>query len=211
MATATIKEIQLHNSIKEKDDIALSKLYDMYGDYLVKTIKARYPKSYQDESFAFEAVNEALFGYFNSPDTFDPQLNTLKRFLEIAAERDILNLLQKEKKHSKKINLPDDVELHENFWNSIVKEENLPDSDLISSQSLKKVEQELEKHFNKEDLLLAKMVLIGERSTEVFSKVLKIEGLTIEEQKNEVKKVKDRIKKVIERNQIETKLKNILK
>jgi len=213
MGVASNKELKLHNAIKHKDNLALAKLYDLYGDSLVTTLKSRYPRaSSRDELFIFESVNEALFGYYKNPETYNPELNTLKRFLEMAAERDLLNILQKEKRHSNKKDLPDDVELQDIFWNNIKKDENLPDGNMVTSETFDLIENELKQHFsNDQDISLAKMILSGERATEAFAELLAINHLSLEEQRLFVKKTKDRIKKVIERNEVESKLKNILR
>ncbi|WDO13958.1 hypothetical protein MH928_04475 [Flavobacterium sp. WW92] len=213
MAKANNKEIELHNLIKNKDDLALAKLYDLYSESLVAIIKSKYQQaSKRDYLFAEEAVTEALFGYYRNPDTFNPELNTLKGFLEMAAKRDMQNILDREKNHLAKEHSPEDVELDETYWNRITRNNNIPDSDLINSELLGKIELELEKHFdNQKDIQIAKMILSGERETRAFSEILKINTLTIEEQRTEVKKVKDRIKKVLERNKVELQLKKILK
>jgi RNA polymerase sigma-70 factor (ECF subfamily) len=209
MAKASDKERELHQLILTGDDLALSKLYVLYGKSVINKLKGLYSKT--DLTYIQEAVNDGLFGYFRNPKTFDPEKNTLLRFLEIAAERDLLNILQKEKKHLQTKKAPQNVELEEVFWNSIVREEKTTDGQLIHKESIEIVNKELAIHFDTErDLKLAKLVLSGERETDVFSTVLEIEKLTVEEQRKEVKKHKDRIKKVLERNDIESKLKNLL-
>lgn len=209
MGKASDKEMELHQLILMENDLALSKLYTLYGYAIIDKLRKLYSKS--DLGYIEEAVNEGLFGYFKNPITFDPEKNTLLRFLEIASERDLINILEKEKKHTKKkIALPD-VELEESFWNSIVKEQKTSDGQLIHNESIEMVNKELALHFdNERDLKLAKLVLTGEREIAIFSTVLEIEVLTIEEQRKEVKKHKDRIKKVLDRNEVEFKLKNLL-
>ena len=213
MTKATAKEIEYHNLILAEDDLALAKLFDFYGEKITASLKSWYSKyARQDEVLILEAVNEAFWGYYKNPHTFNPEHSTLKRFLEIAAERDLKNILEREKKYFKKQNLPEDVELEEKYWNSIKKDETLSDSQLIFEESLKLINNELAIYFDNEtDICLAKLILTGERETETFSNLLGLEKLTIEEQRAEVKKHKDRIKKVLERNQVELKLKRLIK
>ena len=73
------------------------------------------------------------------------------------------------------------------------------------------IQNVLERLFpNERDIILSYMVLAGERETEPFSEVLEIEELTILKQREEVKKHKDRIKKVLERNDVENRIKNLI-
>ena len=209
---ATDKELQLHLLIKENNDLALTKLYDLFGEPIVRCLKKWFRKiAVTDEALIMEAVNEAFWGYYKNPQTFDPNQNSLQRFLEIAADRDMRNILKREEKFLTKRQLPESVELEEIFWNGVKRDNQSADENLIRQQSFELVDKELSIHFTNEvDLLLAKMILLEERDTKVFSDVLKIQGLPMDEQRREIKRNKDRIKKVLERNQVQSKLKSLL-
>jgi hypothetical protein len=209
---ATDKELEQHALIISRNDFALAKLFDELGDHIVAALKKWYEKvANMDEGLILEAVNEAFWGYYKNPETFNPNQNTLLRFLEIAAERDLKNILEREKKHLKKINIPENVELEENYWNSITRVNQSTDGSLIEEEALKQVKAELSKHFKTEiDIELAKHILFGERQTEVFSKLLNIETLDVNDQKKQVKKHKDRIKAILTRHEVEAKIKRIL-
>lgn len=212
MAEATTNEIKLHELILSGDSLALSKLFDLHGDALIKVLKRRYPKNAKlDESFIIESVNEALFGYYQNPKTYDPTRSTLKRFLEIAAERDLINLIEKDGHYSKRRNsLPDDVELGENKRNRTIKDKGDPESLYIESESITNLKKALSLYFKTViDIEMAMLVISGVRETAKYSDVLEISQLPIEEQKREVKRNKDRIKKVLEREGVESKLKKI--
>jgi hypothetical protein len=210
---ASLVELSLHSLILEGDSLALSKLYDKYGDRVTALLSARYPKiATKDEALIFAAVNEAFFGYHRNPTTFDPEKNTLQRFLEVAAERDLINILSKEAKQGKKENLPDDVELEVNFWNSIKKDQHGPENEMIAKETFELVAKEIANHFTSvTDRAMAVMIISGERETSAYVDVLQIQELTPQEQKNKVKKVKDRIKKVLDRKDVEDKIKDLLK
>lgn len=206
------KNVGLHELVLKGNNLALSKLYDSLGNTILTKLKSRYPKfAKQDEGLFFEAVNDAFFGYFKNPFTFDSSKSSLQRFLEIAAERDLINILSREKKHLQTRKAPQDVELEEKFWNSVTKEGKTADGQLIAKQSMQQINTELNNYFENElDIVLAKLVISGERETQVFSIALGIESLDALKQRKEVKKHKDRIKKVLLRNDVEGKLKKIL-
>ena len=206
-------ELELHALVTNGDRLALTKLYDLCGERIINLLGARYPGvARQDDAQLYDAVNQAFFGYHRNPSTFDPERNTLQRFLEIAAERDLQNILEKEARHGKKKNLPGDVELEEKFWNSIVNEQQEPENQLIAKETIALIDSELAVHFeSSEDRVMASMIISGERETKAYAAVLQINELTVEEQKNEVKRAKDRIKKVLERKEVEDKIKRFLK
>jgi len=207
-------EYELHTLILAGDSLALAKLYDdVYGELVVDILASRYPKvAAKDETLILAAVNEAFFGYYRNPATFDPDKSTLQRFLEVAAERDLQNILAKEAKHGIKKNLPEDVELETIFWNSIKKEQDGPEYQIIAKQTIGLVKTALAGHFDRsEDRIVAAMIIAGERETNAYSAVLQIDDLTQEEQMDEVKRVKDRIKKVLDRKGVVDKIKNLLK
>jgi hypothetical protein len=209
---ASDKELELHLLIKGNNDLALSKLYDLYGESIVVCLKKWFKNiATKDEALILEAVNEAFWGYYKNPNTFDPNLNSLQRFLEIAADRDLRNILQREKKYLNRQQLPENVELQEKFWNSVKKDDHSTDEYIIQQQSLALVDKELASYFTTEqDRTLAKLILLEEKDTNVFSDVLKIQSLPIGEQRKEIKRNKDRIKKVLERNHVRSKLKSFL-
>lgn len=209
---ATDKELEQHALIMARNDLALAKLFDELGVHIVVTLKKWYEKvSSMDEALILEAVNEAFWGYYKNPETYNPNQNSLLRFLEIAAERDLKNILEREKKHFNKKNVPENVELAESFWNRIKRNNQSTDGDLIQQEALKEIDAELSKHFKTEqDIAIAKCILTGERKTEIFSKLLDMEMLDLVEQKKQVKKHKDRIKAILDRHDVEEKIKKIL-
>ncbi|ASS49914.1 MAG: hypothetical protein A3D31_10065 [Candidatus Fluviicola riflensis] len=209
---ASLIELELHMAVQDKKDIALSKLDKLYGPKIVQILKYKYQTAARrDEMLLLEAVNEALLGYYNNPGTFNPEKYKLFSFLLVAADRDLQNILLKEQKHLNRKDLPEDVELQENFWNTIIKPRGSTDDTIQIEETMTAIQNLLESLFpNERDVILAYMVLASERETEPFSEVLEIEGLTKSEQRDEVKKHKDRIKKVLERNDAKNGIKSLI-
>lgn len=213
MATASEKEREIHQLILKGDDLALSMLYELYGESVVAKLKSLYRQiGRTDDAIIFEAVNEAFFGYYKRPMTFDPGKNTLRRFLEIAAERDLKNLLEKNKTRSHgKEKLLKDVELDAKSGNRPTEEERNPEFQVIYDHSMTEIEKELRTHFNTdEDVELAKLVLSKVRETEKYASILGIDELPDKEKRTIVKKNKDRIKAVIDRKNIEEAIKKLI-
>lgn len=209
MSKASEGEREIHQLILKSDGLALSKLYVLYDKQLTFRLKKRFPKT--SLTLIQEALNEALFGYFKNPFTYDPDKSSLLAFLDLAARRDLLNILQKEKKHTKNKNL-DNVELNEDYLEYITEDQSNKEGALIRKETVSVIEKELNLHFKDiVDVELAKMILGNERETAPFAIVLNIQELPQEEQQKIVKRHKDRIKKVIDRKNIEQQLKDLLK
>lgn len=212
---ASPKEMEIHLAIKSRSDIALSKLNYWYGPQITRILKFKYQKAAKrDEANILEAVNEAFFGYYRNPDTFSPVKSTLLSFLIVAAERDLQNILgnKTSRETNRKKDLPEDVELQEKFWNSIITADSSADNTIQNIEIMETIQHLLEGLFpkNEKDVVLAWMVLSSERETQAYSEVLEIECLTILEQRAEVKKQKDRIKKVLERHHVEDTIKILI-
>lgn len=208
---ATLLEMELHRGIKAKDDISFSKLFMMYHAQIGRSLSRRYPTiNTRDESLIETAVIDAFISYNNNPDSYNPEKATLMSFIKMAAYGDLMNSLKREKKHGNRKDLPESVELEEKFWNTIMKSSASADSTIVTDELLKAVQDILQNYFtNDTDITLAKMILANETKTEYYSEVLEIEDLEIEEQRREVKKYKDRIKQVLKRHDIESKIKKL--
>jgi hypothetical protein len=212
MSIPSANDLELHQLILSSNDLALGKIYDAYGQIIADKLKALYNKTARtDHALIYEAVSEALWGYFRNPSTFDPHKKSLLGFLEIAAERDLLNILERQKKHLEFEIVPKNVELGEILRNSSMSDAHSADKELIMNESIHLVEKELAKYFpHPRDIVLARMVITGVRETEAFALELGIAGWDLVEQQAEVKRNKDRIKRVLERNSIIEKLKGLL-
>jgi DNA-directed RNA polymerase specialized sigma24 family protein len=199
MAQATSVETQLHEATIAGDETAFSKLFTLYSYDIFKALKRLYPVvGKKDDATIMEAVSDGFLGYHRNPSTFNPQLSTLKSFLHLACERDLINSLDKEKRRKKKMQF---VEVDESFGNRHMKVEETPQSILVQKEQAAIEIQYLRKSFDDNvDVELAKLIRNGERKTEAFSRILGVENLPFEQQQKIVKQNKDRIKITLKRN-----------
>lgn len=198
MAKASAREIILHNSIVNGDDIAFSQLFDLYSAKVFASLRGLYPLvAKNDKAVIRQAVSDGFLGYYGNPKTFNPELSTLLRFLHVASERDLINALDKEKRRK---NGAVYVEIDEKDRNGELRVEDTPHIWMEQNEIEAKVDQELKKIFSNEtDLELAKLIQDGERNTITYCKVLRIEHLPFEEQQRIVKRNKDRVKVELKR------------
>ncbi|MEI2740568.1 MAG: hypothetical protein V9F01_17475 [Chitinophagaceae bacterium] len=98
MAQATPDEIELHKLIQSGDDLAFAKSCDKYLEATVKKVQHFNWQIYlSDSSIITEVVIDSFYGYLYNPDKYNPEKQTLERFLVIDAEGDLKNVWAKRK------------------------------------------------------------------------------------------------------------------
>lgn len=205
MAQATPDEIELHKLIQSGDDLAFAKLCDKYLEQTIKKVRNfNWQMHLSDNSLITEVVIDSFYGYLSNPGKFNPEKQTLERFLVIDAEGDLKNAWAKKKKHQQKFEvIRNEVEFDEQFGNreaGKIRNLNTPSQIMIDKEAGGILNNELKKHFDSDrDIEMANLILAKERDTSVYADVLEITHLNFEEQQQEVKRNKDRIKKVLDR------------
>ena len=90
-------QLQLHFSVLESDQSAFAILNNEFGEHLLACLsKWFYSPLRHDHTLAQEAVYNALKFYFDHPRAFNPEHGSLKRFLELSADRFMQMILERE-------------------------------------------------------------------------------------------------------------------
>jgi hypothetical protein len=205
MAQASPDEIELHKLIRSGDDLAFAKLCDKYLESTIKKVRNfNWQIHLSDNSFITEVVIDSFYGYFYNPEKFNPEKQTLERFLVMDVEGDLKNAWAKRTKHQQRFkSIKNGGEFDEQNGNSKtveIKNMNTPSQVIIDEEADKILNTELRKHFDSDkDIEMANLILSKERDTNAYASVLEITHLDFEEQQHEVKRNKDRIKKVLDR------------
>jgi DNA-directed RNA polymerase specialized sigma24 family protein len=143
--------------------------------------------------FVEQAVSDALIVYVKSPAQYDAQKRGLFGFLLMSAEGDLLNALAKAKRRRRHEVALESVEL-------VAEPRKIPVDEIELSEQAAALRRTLEALFaDPSDRAAAELVLDEERSTANYVEIWGLEGLPLGEQRREVKRRKDRIKKVLER------------
>jgi RNA polymerase sigma-70 factor (ECF subfamily) len=194
MAKASIEEIELHNLILARDDRAFAMLCDRYLENAIQSIIQFNPKVHlTDSSLIPQIVIDSFYSYFERPEKFNGAKQSLVRFLIMDAEADLKNALAKQKRLASRL-----VAIGPANENEL--ESDTPELRLINREAELILQAELSGLFENEiDVEIANLILLKERETGVYADVLKITHLDFEEQQREVKRHKDRIKKVLAR------------
>ena len=198
MAAESSDEQQLHQRLIDGEETAPSDVFERYLVALIEELQRYHPEVVRrDKTFISDAVTEALFNYIDTPMTYNPELKPLRDYLRMSAEGDLRNLLDKARRKARgKESLEALVELRPEVRNSNIESLRDPEQDLTEHE----LDERLRRLFpDEKDVEIAQMMLEGLRKTMYYAAVLEITHLPVDEQRTEVKRVKDRLTKVLRR------------
>jgi RNA polymerase sigma-70 factor, ECF subfamily len=185
---------EIHERLLAEDVTAPAELAEALLEPLLQRLARKYPQL-PDPALLYDAVTDALMSYIRRPAQFDPARRGLIGFLVMAADGDLRNALAKEKRRRQKETSLEVVELGVVAGNNKVEEGNSE-----AETEREKLRQALPRLFvNPQDLMVVEMMMSGERTTAAFVEVLQLRHLPVEQQRREVKRHKDRLKKRLER------------
>ena len=185
---------EIHERLLAGDVTAPAELAEALLEPLLQRLAKKYPRL-PDPNILYDAVTDALMSYIRCPAQFDPARRGLIGFLVMAADGDLRNALAKEKRRRQKEISREDVELGAAAGNSEVRAGNSE-----TEPGREKLRQELPRIFtDPTDLAMVELIISGERTTAAFVEVLQLRHLPVEQQRREVKRHKDRLKKRLER------------
>ena len=189
--------LELHERLLASDPVATSDFFKLVVPTLKRYLRYQFPsmKSSVDPDIYLTAIHDALTEYFKNPTRYDPSRSGLMSYLRLAAKRDLQNLLKKEARHAKGRASPKDVEFQQSDGNDIADK-------VADSIDAERLSQEVTEHMTPAERDVFFLMVEGVRSTEAAALALGIEHLPVKDQAREVKRVKDRIKKRIQRRRL---------
>lgn len=191
MSTATDEERALHARLLAGDLTASAEVATRYLTGLVDVLSRKHPQvAARDETMVRDAATDALLDYAASPASFDPERRTLQGYLFMAAEGDLLNALAKARREHEREKLSDPVELRQSARNTGV---GVPKAEReLQHQELRARLNELVPDPMEQQVL--ELMLEGERETMAYAIVMGIVEKDWEERREEVKRMKDKLK-----------------
>lgn len=184
---------EIHQLLVAGDPTASAELFRAMYPALVGWLHAK--RRIKAGDLVSDAATDALVDYIKHPSKWNPNLGTLVSYICMAADRDLQNALEKERRRQKREIFMSDVE------------DSGPDRNVVSddegqSEAISGFLDVLDRTVTSQrDRELLTLMLTGERSTERFAELLGIQALPKSEQARVVKQHKDRLKKVVERLQ----------
>lgn len=200
---------RLHARLLDGDPTAtrdLVRFVDTSAPRLLTQLRRKWPGAARE--LCEEAVLEALFNYLNAPGVYDPARGRLERYLFWSAHRDLQNLIERER-HQRPPNTRSlDVELGAagRKWTlaeRVADPRADPDHwlDEIDPRLLARIAAALP---DEQDRRVFALIVAGERHTAAFASLLGLAHLAHDEQRQLVKRVKDRVlarvRRRVERN-----------
>ena len=189
--------LELHNRLLLDDPVATEEFFGIAVPELERHLRLRFPSIAVgvDPDIYLSAVFDALTDYFKNPGKYDPTKRGLMGYLRMAARRDMQNLLAKESRHAKGRTSLENVEFGHSDGNDVSER---VARDIDGQRAV----DELTREMSPDERAVFSLMMDGERSTEVAADAMGIGHLAPREQAREVKRVKDRIKKRIQRRRI---------
>jgi len=186
--------LSLHQRLLDDDPVATVDFFEMAVPRLERYLHYQFPSigAGVDPDIYTLAVHDALTDYFKTPQKYDPDRSGLMTYLRLAAKRDLQNLLRKESRHATGRVSLDSVEFERSDGNDVA-------AMVADSIDTKRLYEELTKNMTPGERDVFFLIVEGDRSTEAAAAALNIEHLAVRDQVREVKRVKDRIKKRIQR------------
>ncbi len=189
---------RIHERLLAGDPTASAELMERVANTILEKLERNYPReklprldSETLKDIFRTACFDGIAGYLKRPAAFDPRKRGLVGYLVMAAEGDLKNALRKFRGQPE-AHLDEDVELGVLSGNR---------SDEREHEARMDLDRIFDRLFtNAADRRAAQMMFVeGERSTSAFAEVWGWSNLRIREQRIEVKRAKDRLKKVLER------------
>lgn len=195
--------LRLHTRLLAGSASAWAELSAAVFDELIALVRQDNPRI--DESLCRDAAADALTSLFRNPSSFDPARarQGLMGYLRMAAGDDLRNLLRKERRHRNRcipLFVVEDSPLAGKYLGS---EDEEPSHQLSLAEQRSWLDspalQEVIAQFSAVERCVFEFMCEGERRTNVIAAAIGLAALPMPQQKREVKRIRDRIIKRLER------------
>lgn len=196
----------LHQALLGGSRVAPAKLAERLLSSVVPVLRKQLLSSYDIEDLLPAALGESIANYLKYPDRYDPSLGGLVPYVAMDARGDILNALKRRSRwRSKEVASLEnrdtlDVAFDPSDRNVNVEEEALDRVELfeVNAEQRERFEEELAR-FTHEERRVIELVTNNVRATSAYADALGLTHLPVDQQRREVKKWKDRVKRRMER------------
>ena len=188
----------LHARLLADDPVAFSDLARAYLDHLVAWLRAHNPRV-RDPHLHDEAAEDAILNLIKNPASYDPARLGLTAYLHMSAQGDLMNLLSKERRHQARRADLAAVELSpslgKELWDTANDPARIGEREADAAAPPGPTLPDL----TAEEAAVLALMRDRERHYDAYARVLGVADRPIAEQRREVKRVKDRLNKRLER------------
>jgi len=189
-----------HGQILQQNTTAFAELCEIALPHLVLFLQQRFP---QVDAHLHEATAiDCLMQYYGRPSQYDPQKLSLFSYLRMAVRNDMINALAKHgRDKSNLLNIEDpSLQPFLSEPNTFAQTDEL---DRWLSQrtrlSRQQILQAIDDELTRTDKKLVSMMLEGIRDSQQYASVMGLTHLSTSQQRQEVKRAKDRLTKKLQR------------
>jgi RNA polymerase sigma-70 factor, ECF subfamily len=180
----------LHERVVQHDPVASTDVFMTYMDRIVKILMRRLGC---DEDTAWDSTIDVIYAYIHRPARYDPGKGRLFAYLMQAAKHRVADKRRSADARAKR---EQDFGRGVELWARSPKEEL---EDLVEARLAMKRLVERGYLKNERDWEALRLILYGERSTEILAVALGLTSLPKDELKRAVKRHRDRLMKLLER------------
>jgi RNA polymerase sigma-70 factor (ECF subfamily) len=193
---------ELYERLRADDPTATSDLAVAYLDHLTTWLINHNPGA--DEHVCATAAEDALLALFKNPNSYKPAKQTLTVYLHMSASGDLKNLLRSERRHQWRLVPLEDAEatphLGNPLWSANPADFGERRDNVAASGDLEPVPASVRDSLSNEEAAVLELLRVKERRTALYAQALGITQLPFKEQQRQVKRVKDRPIKRLERS-----------
>jgi hypothetical protein len=183
--------LSFHQRLLANDPVVPSELAEEYLPLLLNYLQHRFPNL--EPELLSDAATEAYLNYVERPTTFDPARHSLLGYLQMSASGDVKNALAKQRRHAAKIIPLDVVALSLSDGNNNIEDQVLARLEIAERIRVWQEKQQVATDTELDRQLLA-LMQARVRPTHEYTRILGIEHLNLAEQRQIVKRHKDRLR-----------------
>jgi RNA polymerase sigma-70 factor (ECF subfamily) len=189
MTPSRAEQAELHLALIRGDPTASARIFEALLSPLVERLTFKWNRL--DRQALEDQATDSLIGYASNPHRYDPQRASLLTYLTLDADGDLKNAYRSTRRNREQ--LASDVE------DAVSQRNETTDVELFVGDDRVFLARLREAFPDECDRRVIYLLLAGERSTPAYTSALGISDLPANEQRAEVKRVKDRIKKRLAR------------
>ncbi len=192
--------LQLHARLRAGDPLARHDLSVAFLEPLVTWLGETSRGIAPD--LVVEAAEDALIALFHNPDSYDPARLSLLAYLRMSAQGDLRNRLRRERKHHHG-RVPWESVEHSPAAGKYLGRDDDPAAGLQLAEQLQElagaIPAAVRAGLTETEIRVVELMLRKERRTAIFAELLGLQHLSALEQRQVVKRVKERLKMRVKR------------
>lgn len=189
----------LHARLLAEDPTAPRDVAFAYLDSLTDWLIARNKRVHPNDCST--AAEDAILELIEHPERYNPERQMLEVYLRISASGDLKNILRSERRHDgPRVDL-DPERLGSRGEDPAAIWENRTEEEEKEARLRSLTPASVQASLTKQEEKALRLIQVGERKTAAYAVALEITHLPFKEQQKEVKRVKDRLQKRLERSE----------